>query len=377
MRTEGAGAARESIAIGLGMFIGCLPLYGLHLALCIGIGWMLGLNRLKMYVAANISNPFVAPLLLFCELQLGSLLRRGGVHGIGISALRTADLRGYGADLVIGSIGVGTLLGVTVGLLTFLSARQSGRDPAFVDLVSATADRYVTVSITAWEFARGKLRGDQLYRTVVCGGVLPGGERLLDLGCGSGLMLAILAEARARARTGTWASSLGPPAIYERLTGIDSRRRVVAVAGEALGDAAEVRVGDAREQTETASAYDAVLVCDVLHMMPFDDQERVLDALCRSLREHGVLIVREADAAGGWRFHAVRLGNRLKALAFGHWGQRFYFRTQAEWARLFAQRGLVLAALPNGQGTPFASVLFRLTAPTVAFATDRTPAHAR
>ena len=64
LRTEGAGPAREAAAIGLGVFIGCSPLYGFHLLLCLAVGWCLGLNRLKMYLAANISNPFVAPFLL-------------------------------------------------------------------------------------------------------------------------------------------------------------------------------------------------------------------------------------------------------------------------------------------------------------------------
>src|SRR5436190_4426712 len=89
MRSEGAGATRESIAIGLGMFIGCLPVFGLHLGLCVAIGGLLGVNRLKMYLAANISNPFVAPLLLFSELQVGSLVRRGTVHPISLTTVQT------------------------------------------------------------------------------------------------------------------------------------------------------------------------------------------------------------------------------------------------------------------------------------------------
>jgi len=374
MRSEGAGVARESIAIGLGMFIGCLPLYGLHLGLCVAIGWMLGLNRFKMYLAANVSNPFMAPLLLFSEVQLGSLVRRGRLHAISIEALRVTDLRTFGADLAVGSIMVGAILGVTVGLLTFVAVREWGKDPAFLDLVRGASERYVTASITAWEFARGKLRSDALYRSVVCGGVLPGGELLLDLGCGSGLMLALLAEARARVRAGTWASSLGTPAVYERLAGVDTRHRVVQVAREALGDCAEVTVADARDLAP--SSYDAVLICDVLHMIPYEQQKGLLDAARRSLRSGGVLIVRDADAAAGWRFRAVRIGNGLKAFLFGHWKQRFYFRSERQWTDLFAQHGLVVTALPNGEGTPFASVLFRLTSVPISSATTRTPAHA-
>jgi SAM-dependent methyltransferase len=158
------------------------------------------------------------------------------------------------------------------------------------------------------------------------------------------------------------------------MSGIDLRPRVVQVAREALGDAADVTLGDARALAP--STYDAVLICDVLHMIPFDQQEGVLDAARRLLRDGGVLVVREADADAGWRFRAVRFGNALKALVVGQWRQRFYFRSQREWLSLFERHGLIATALPNGDGTPFASVMFRLTAALVASATGRTPAHA-
>ena len=68
----------------------------------------------------------------------------------------------------------------------------------FADLVRRASDRYLATSITAWEFARGKLRGDPLYRDgrSPAGCCAPGGT-LVDVGCGQGLMLALLAEAAA------------------------------------------------------------------------------------------------------------------------------------------------------------------------------------
>jgi uncharacterized protein (DUF2062 family)/SAM-dependent methyltransferase len=373
MRSEGAGAVREAIAIGLGTFIGCLPLFGLHLALCIAIGWACGLNRLKMYLAANISNPFVAPVLVLSEIQFGSFLRSGTLRSISFDTVRAFDHRALGADLAIGSVAVGALLGTAGGVVTYLSTRNSGGNPAFLDLVRRASDRYATVSITAWEFARAKLRSDPLYRTVVCGGLLPGGERLLDVGCGCGLMLAALAEARACVRTGTGAPGLGTPALYELMTGIDVRPRVVRIARKALGDAAEILEADGRMLLP--SHYDAVLICDVLHMMDYDEQEKVLEAARTWLRSGGVLIVREADAASGWRFRAAAVGNTMKALMLGQWKQAFYFRTRREWAELFRKHGLAATIVANGEGTPFASVLFRLTVP-IESAKDQIPVDA-
>src|SRR5436190_967361 len=92
LRTEGAGALRETAAVALGVFIGCTPLYGLHLLICWTLGYALGLNRLMMYVASNISNPFVAPWLLFAEEQAGAWLRRGSFHALTPATLATTGV---------------------------------------------------------------------------------------------------------------------------------------------------------------------------------------------------------------------------------------------------------------------------------------------
>ena len=50
LRLEGAGRGREAAALGVGAFIGCLPIYGAHLLLVAAVGWLLGLNRLRLHV---------------------------------------------------------------------------------------------------------------------------------------------------------------------------------------------------------------------------------------------------------------------------------------------------------------------------------------
>src|SRR5258707_1855802 len=67
LRTEGTGAAREAAAIGVGVFIGCTPFFGFHLLICWAVGSVFRLNRLQVYLAANISNPLLAPFLIFAD----------------------------------------------------------------------------------------------------------------------------------------------------------------------------------------------------------------------------------------------------------------------------------------------------------------------
>src|SRR5215510_11146033 len=91
LRTEAGGAGREATAIGVGVFIGSLPFFGFHLVMCLAAGWLLRLNRLKLYMAANISNPLMAPLLIFTEVQAGALARRGELMPLTLDAVKRID----------------------------------------------------------------------------------------------------------------------------------------------------------------------------------------------------------------------------------------------------------------------------------------------
>jgi hypothetical protein len=48
LRTEGSASGRDATAVGLGVFIGSLPFYGFHLAICLAAGTLLRLNRVKL-----------------------------------------------------------------------------------------------------------------------------------------------------------------------------------------------------------------------------------------------------------------------------------------------------------------------------------------
>lgn len=359
LRTEGQGPAREAAAIGLGVLIGTSPFYGAHLFMCWLFGRLLGLNRLKVYLAANVSNPLVAPALIFAELQTGAWLRRREVHAFTVETVKTLNPWTFGLDVLVGSLVVGGLLAIAAAGATYAVARRRRQDPGFSTLVSRAADRYVAVGITAWEFARSKLRGDPVYRQVLCGGLLPGGGTLVDIGCGQGLMLALLAEAGRATDTGL-SNACGPLPRFERLVGIETRPSVARLARTALEGDATVMDADARHAD--LGPCDAVLLFDVLQMMPLDHQDALVARFGALLRDGGIMLVREADAAAGWRFTFVRTGNRLKALALGRWRQRFYFRTAAEWSACFSRHGFRVDVREMSGGTPFANVLFSLSA---------------
>ena len=220
-------------------------------------------------------------------------------------------------------------------------------------ILRRAASRYAGTGAVSRRFAAGKLTGDPVYRELLVGGILPSGGTLVDVGCGQGLTLACLAECRAAAR-GTGASDARLP-VFERLLGIELRPRIAAIARQALGADAEILTGDARELIPSPAS--AVLLLDVLHLMPGAVQESVITRAAATLEPGGALVVREADASAGARFLAVRAGNWLKAMAIGNLRQPFQFRSASEWRERLEREGLRASASPMGRGTPFGNVL--------------------
>lgn len=360
LRSEGGSRVRESAAVGTGLLIGCTPFWGTHFFLCWGTGWLLRLNRLKMYLAANLINPLILPPLLYAEMQTGAWLRRGQTVPLTRQSFATLDPWEFGGDLVFGSLAVGAVVGLVGAFATF-AARRPTRDPFFRQLVRRAADRYIDSGITAWEFARGKLGGDPVCRHAL--DVLLSGRTgtLVDLGCGQGVLLALVAEAQATAQGDGWPEARPAPPAFSRLVGIETRPRVAAIAARALEHEAELRTGDIR--SESLPSADVVLLFDVLHLLPADDHVPMLRLVFETLTPGGRLHVREADAAAGWRFRMVRWGNRLKALATRSWSQRFAFRTAADWKRTVEQAGYEAEVVAMGEGTPFGNVLITARRP--------------
>lgn len=353
LRTEGEG--RDALSLGVGVFIGCLPFYGFHLALCWLAGLLFGLNRIKLYIAANISNPFLAPVLVLAELQTGAWLRRRSLHEFSLETVRDVKLWTLAGDLLIGSVVVGGVLGLVVGLATASTGRRGARDVPFGLIWRRASDRYLQAGLTSWEFARGKLRGDPVYRELLMTGILPPGGTLVDFGCGQGLTLAVLAEVPRAVADGSWPDHLPAAPVHETLVGIELRPRIAAIARRALGDDAVILTGgDAEMMPKTVSA---VLLFDVLHLMSRSEQEMVIRSAAAALMRDGVLLIREADAAAGWRFTAVRFGNWIKASFAGQFSQTFQFRSAREWRMLLDEHGLHAELRHMGRGTPFGNVL--------------------
>lgn len=351
-RTEGSSPIRQALAVALGLFIGASPFYGFHLLLSLALGRLFRLNRLKVYLAANISIPLIAPFLIAAEIQTGAWLRTGRIYTP--SVLDQVRLRGLAADLLMGSVVVGLVLAVIGGLLTYAVVGRHEKDRRITRLVELAAERYLREGLGVWEFSRAKLQFDPVYLQVLADGVLPDEGTIVDLGCGQGLMLSLLTVAREEYRAGRW-PDWPPPPLAADLKGIELRPRMVRRARKVLDGRAII------EELDLARAdlppCQAVLVFDVLHLLPREAQDDLLKKIARALDSQGVLVLREADAAGGWRFAMVRTGNWLRALLQGKPGRPFHFRSANEWRARLQELGFSVESASRGTSTLLANFL--------------------
>jgi hypothetical protein len=126
----------ESIAwaVGIGVFIGCLPIYGLHIFACIAVARWLKLNQPLLYAAANISNPFFAPFLISGQIAMGEWLRHGGDPPPGVTLPEDTawHMLQQAPDLfvscLVGSLVMGVVLGLGFGVAALVAARRWPRE---------------------------------------------------------------------------------------------------------------------------------------------------------------------------------------------------------------------------------------------------------
>ncbi len=200
------------------------------------------------------------------------------------------------------------------------------------------ADRYLAAGRFAHGFARGKMAGDPAYQRVL---ELIGGEgTLVDVGCGEGHLLALAREAA--------------PGL--RLWGVDHDEQRIEVGRTALGELAELHVGDVREHELPSAKVIAVL--DVLHYMVPRQQDEVLARLAQALEPGGVLLVRDGEALAGWRSAVTTLSEQLAVGLGRHKGDGVWFRAREDMLGVLHDLGLEAEAETCSEGTPFANVLY-------------------
>ena len=349
LRGERQSPARVALAVALGLFIGCLPVYGLHFVLCVLVCLPFGLDLVLAYLVANISNPLLAPFLITLEVEIGSLLTTGHHAAFTMKQAKQTGILGFVWQALVGSVVVGAAFGALgSGIAYFIASRRAGAtadesegERAIESAIERTVQRYRSGDRGDRIYVAIKLNTDPLTRLLAA---LPGDfGRVLDAGAGRG-------------QFGLFLWELGR---CTALQGFDADARKVAVAQRAAA-------GDAHYETQDALAFgerelDTLLLIDVLHYLPLPEQDDLLQRVARSV-SRGRIVIRELDAGPAAR-SAITRGFEWLAKVSGYNRGRAgrHYRPASEIVAQLTRAGFSGEVIGASEGTPFANVLIVAT----------------
>jgi SAM-dependent methyltransferase len=220
-------------------------------------------------------------------------------------------------------------------------------DAEFRVLARAAAASYRGADRFARHFAYGKLTGDPVFEWILREGLVPHGTRVLDLGCGQGLLGALLFAAHV--------GDVRYEGIDLRNRDIERARAMAASLPPALASHATFRAGDIRY--EPYPAADVVVMLDVMHYIDYRAQAGVFDRAIDALGPGGYLVLRVADATPSMRFRWTAFVDRLITRMRGQRQRKLYWRPLAGWREHLQRRRLKVTTVPMSSGTFFANVV--------------------
>lgn len=225
-------------------------------------------------------------------------------------------------------------------------------------LLDAATAPYMRFLFRDYYWARGKLFQDPIFAALLEQKVFPDHARILDLGCGRGLLAAWLLAAERMADEKKWTASFSPPKGL-KFRGIElvakEALRGNTVLQAAHGERVSLAGGDMRMADMTE--IDVVTILDVLHYIPHAEQDQLLDRIRAALGKDGLFVTRVGDPSGGWRFRFGRFVDHCMAAIQGHRSAPTWCRPLAEWRNILESRGFTVQALPMSRGTFFANVM--------------------
>jgi uncharacterized protein (DUF2062 family)/2-polyprenyl-3-methyl-5-hydroxy-6-metoxy-1,4-benzoquinol methylase len=313
--------SRMAVAVWVGCVVGCTPLFGLHLWVCIALAWLLRLNQVVVYAAANISIPPIAPFIGFAAVQLGERVLHGRWMAMELADFTWRNAPTLGArfftNWLLGGVMVGAAVGLVGAAITWVTltrrrARKLAEDDPVYAAVQAASARYHVLPRRLSVYARMKYRMDPCYRAIAA--QVPTGSYTVDLGTGLGMLPMVLGE------LGEGRKSLGVDWDSDKLPG-----GIQAAAGL---EGVELIERDIR--TLEIPSCDVITLVDVLHYYDPEAQRALLTRCANALRPGGRLLIREGDKARAGGARITRLIERLVTRLGWNRAPAVHFRPAAD-----------------------------------------------
>jgi len=204
-------------------------------------------------------------------------------------------------------------------------------------LVADASEPYRAAGRFAYHFARGKLGGDPAFMGLLRLGLFPADARILDLGCGQGLLAAWLLSARRMYDAGDWPADWPAPPRVANMRGIDLSRHEVKRARRALGGSVQFEEGDMR--LVDFGRANVVVMKDAVHYVDGPAQDDILQRVRAALSPGGLFLARVGDAGASLGFQWSNWIDRTVVFVRGNGLLRLHCRGVPEWIRALESLG--------------------------------------
>jgi SAM-dependent methyltransferase len=217
---------------------------------------------------------------------------------------------------------------------------------AWRSLVDATSPPSRQAGRYAMHSSRGKLDRDPVCRHLLRRGLIAPRSRVLDIGCGEGLLASVL---RVVTEQGRWPAEWAAAPVDARVTGNELVRGDVEGGRAAPGGAATFVCANRRDAVFPDT--DVVVILDAPHHIGLAQQDRVLARARAALRNDGSLRRRVGDAGArrGFAFSAW-----LDRAVMGLRGD--VFGPLVRWVECLRRLGFAVDSEPMDGGLPFANL---------------------
>jgi uncharacterized protein (DUF2062 family) len=118
---------RAAGSVGVGLFVGFLPTYGIQTLFCLMFTVPLRLDFPLAWVATNIANPLTALFIIALDIEVGGFLLRGEWPSLSKDDIDMKHLGAFLVDGMTGGIALGSAVGLIGGLTTLALMRRAAR----------------------------------------------------------------------------------------------------------------------------------------------------------------------------------------------------------------------------------------------------------
>ena len=169
----------------------------------------------------------------------------------------------------------------------------------------------------------------------------PDGKMLIDVGCGHGLFIHILAEHNKN---------------YESFLGLDLSKEKIEVAKSTADSKMTFLNEDIYKRDIKA---DVVSILDVLYLIPFAEQELILEYIFNKLPHGGYLVIKEIATRPKWKY----CWNYFEEWVMVHLlrktlGSSFFFRSEENYNSLLKSLGFSTSTYKIDSGYIHSHILY-------------------